>query len=393
MPRWTECLFQPSRYKFILGGRGSSKSWGVADALVLKASNAKLRILCAREVQLSIKDSSKRVIEDAIERHGLESIFEIQRDKIICTKTGSEFLFSGLRDGGDKLKSMEGIDIVWVEEASTVSRKSIETLHPTIRKANSEIWYTFNPRFETDPVYELAKNPPPDAIVLKVNFDDNPFFPDVLRDQMEWDKQNDYDKYRHIWLGEPVIHSEAQVFFGRWKVEPIPEPPNGTRFYFGADFGFSQDPTVLVRMWIDGRKLYIDRAVYGYHTEIDQTPALFQQIEGSGKWPITADSSRPETISYLKRNGFTRMRGSKKGKNSIEDGIAYMRQYDIVIAPDLKEVQEEFALYSYKIDKHTDEVLPIIVDAHQHSIDGLRYALEELMRRERSKGSGAVVIN
>ena len=393
MPGWTRVLFQPSRYKFILGGRGSSKSWGVADALVMKASQKKLRILCAREVQLSIKDSSKRVIEDAIERHGLGSIFEVQQTKIVCTLTGSEFLFSGLRDGGDKLKSMEGIDIVWVEEASTVSRKSIETLHPTIRKPNSEIWYTFNPRFKTDPVYELAMNPPPDAIVLKVNFDDNPFFPDVLRDQMEWDKQNDYDKYRHIWLGEPVIHSEAQVFHGRWKVEPIPEPPNGTRFYFGADWGFAQDPTTFIRCWIDGRKLYIDRAVGGVGVEIDATPDLFRQIEGSEKWPITADCARPETISYMKRNGFSRMRGSKKGKNSIEDGVAFIRQFDVVIAPDLKDVQEEFALYSYKVDRHTDDILPIIEDKHNNYIDALRYAIEELMRRERSKGSGAVVIN
>ena len=393
MPSWSECLFQPSRYKILHGGRGSSKSWCASDALVIKASQSKLRILCAREVQLSIKDSSKRVIEDSIERHGLDAIFEVQQQKIVCTLTGSEFLFSGLRDGGDKLKSLEGIDIVWIEEAATVSKKSIDTLHPTIRKEGSEIWYTFNPRFETDPVYELAKNPPPDAIVRKVNFTDNPFFPDVLRDQMEWDKQNDYDKYRHVWLGEPVVHSEAQVFHGRWKVDEIPEPPNGTRFYFGADWGFAKDPTTFIRCWIDGRTLYIDRAVGGVGIEIDETPALFHKIEGSDKWPITADCARPETISYMKRNGFTRMRGSKKGKGSIEDGVAFIRQFDVIIAPDLKAVQEEFALYSYKVDKHTDDVLPIIEDANNHYIDALRYALEELMRRQRSRGAGVVAIN
>ena len=392
MPVWTSCLFEPSRYKFIHGGRGSSKSWGVADALALKAMERNRRILCGREVQLSIKDSSKRLIEDTIARHELDNLFDIQQSTIICKETRSQFLFSGLRDGADKLKSMEGIDIFWGEEASNFSQKSIDTLHPTIRKDGSEIWYTFNARFETDPIYRLATNPPPNSIVRKVNFDENPFFPDVLREQMEWDKVNDYDKYRHVWLGEPVQNSEAQVFNGRWRVEPIPEPPAGTRFYFGADWGFAQDPTTFIRCWIKGRTLYIDRAVGGVGIEIDQTPALFRKIEESDKWPITADSARPETISYMRRNGFSRMRGSKKGKGSVEDGIAFIRLFDIVVAPDLKDVQEEFALYSYKVDKQTDDVLPIIVDDNNHYIDALRYALEELMRRERSKGSGAVFI-
>jgi len=322
---------------------------------------------------------------------GLESEFEIQREKIVHKKTGSEFIFIGLND----LKSAEGITRVWIDEAHTVTRRQWVELIPTIRTPGSEIWVSFNPRFETDVVYdEFILNTPPDgAHVVNVNYTENPWFPDVLRLELESDIKRDPDKYQHVWLGGLERHSESQIFHGRWRIGEIPEPPSDTRFYLGADWGFAKDPTTLIRCWIDGRTLYIDRAVGGVGIEIDKTPELFKRVEGCERWPITADCARPETISYMKRNGFARMRPSKKGKNSIEDGITFIRQYDIVIAPELKDVHEEFMLYSYKVDKHSGEILPIIVDAFNHYIDALRYALEELMRRERSKGSGAVVIS
>ena len=381
MPIWVKVFETPSRYKVIHGGRGSSKSWGAADALVIRAVSGKELILCAREIQLSIKDSSKRVIENAIERHGLSDLFEITRDSIKCPKTGSEFLFFGLKDGGDKLKSFEGITIVWVEEANTVSQQSVDTLHPTIRRDNSEIWYTFNPRLKDDPVYAMfiENEPPPGAIVLKVNYNDNPWFPDVLRDQMEWDRETDPDKYRHVWLGEPVQHTEAQVLAGRWKIAPIPKPPKDVVFYHGADWGFANDPTTLIRCWIDGRTLYVDRAVGAVGVEIDHTPALFKQVDTAEEWEIIGDCARPETISYMNRNGFN-IKGSKKGAGSIEDGVEFLRQFEIVIAPELKEVQDECALYSYKTDKRTGMILPVIEDKNNHYIDALRYALERLMK-------------
>ena len=340
---------------------------------------------------MRIRDSSKRIVEGSIKRLGLESEFEIQRERIIHLSTGSEFIFIGLND----LKSAEGITRVWIDEAHTVTRRQWIELIPTIRTDGSEIWVSFNPCFETDVVYDefVANEPPTGAKVLKVGYADNPWFPEVLKQEMESDRRRDPDKFMHVWEGGLEKHSAAQIFNGCWKVGDVPTPPGNTRFFFGADWGFSQDPTTFVRCWIDGRTLYIDKAVGGVGIEIDKTPALFNQIEGAGKWPITADSARPETISYMRRNGFSRMRGSKKGKNSIEDGIAFMRQFDIVIAPELKDVHEEFMMYSYKIDKHTEEILPIIVDSWNHYVDALRYALEELMRRERSKGSGAVVIN
>lgn len=388
MPEWAFFLFEPHRYKVAWGGRGGAKSWAYSDALVIVACQEKHLILCTRSIQLRIRDSSKRIIEGSIKRMGLDAEFDIQRERIINLKTGSEFIFIGLND----LKSAEGITRVWIDEAHTVTRRQWVELIPTIRTEGSEIWVSFNPCFETDVVYDefVLSEPPTGAKVVKVGYADNPWFPEVLKLEMESDRRRDMDKFAHVWEGGLEKHSEAQIFNGVWSIDEVPEPPNGTRFYFGADWGFANDPTTFVRCWIDGRKLYIDRAVGGVKVEIDQTPELFRRIEGAEKWPITADSARPETISYMKRNGFSRMRSSKKGKNSIEDGIAFMRQFDIVIDPALKDVHEEFMMYSFKIDKQTDEILPIIVDDWNHYIDALRYALEELMRRERSKGSGAV---
>ncbi len=384
-------MFVPVYNNYIAEGmihHNSSKTWSVSDALVIQSAQRPLFILCTRSIQLRIKDSSKRVIENSIKRFQLEDQFDITEKYIRHKKTGSEFIFVGLND----LQSTEGLDIVWIEEAHTVTKKQFEELVPTIRSDGSEIWVTFNPHFDSDYIYKhfVIDEPPPDSVIVKVNYDQNPWFPDVLKNEMEWDKQNDYEKYRHVWLGETMKHSHAQVFNGRWKIDDIPEPPNGTRFYFGADWGFSQDPTTLVRCWIQGRNLYVDRAVGGVGIEIDRTPELFRRIEGSSDWPIVADSARPEMISYMQRNGFRKMRATKKGKGSIEDGVAFLRQYNIIISPELTEVHSEFHKYVYKTDKNSDEVLPIIEDHDNHYIDSLRYSCEELMRSERRTGMGVL---
>lgn len=382
LPDWAQILFQPARYKVAYGGRGSGKSYACADALIVKSCSKQERILCAREVQKSIRDSSKRVIEDRIKEHGLEHLFDIQRDVIISTETGSEFLFKGLLNlTVDNIKSLEGVTIAWVEEANTISQKSIDILKPTIRKEKSEIWFSYNPCLPTDPVHDMfvMNEPPPNAIVRKVNYMHNPWFPDVLKDEMEWDRKRDPDKYNHIWLGEPVVHSEAQVFYGVWKIDHVPDPPEDTKFYFGGDFGFANDPSTLVRCWIDGRRLYVDKAAGGIGIEIDDLPAMYAKVDGSDKWQITADNSRPETISYMRRHGY-KVRPSRKGSGSIEDGIEFMRNYDIIVDPSLKPVISEFLLYCYKVDKQTDEILPIIVDANNHYIDAIRYALEKARR-------------
>ena len=198
-------LYEKHRYKILKGGRGSAKSWGVAEALIYFATNYKCRILCAREIQKSIQESAKRLLEDTIERYGLINDFEILKTIIRNPSTGSEIIFEGLKSNTNKIKSLEGIDICWAEEAETISEESWRVLIPTIRKPNSEIWVTFNPRYTIDPTWQMfVENQRPDSFVQTMNYFDNPMFPSDLQKEMEHDKAQDDALYRFIWLGEPM---------------------------------------------------------------------------------------------------------------------------------------------------------------------------------------------
>lgn len=195
-------LTKPARYKVAYGGRGAGKSHGVALWLLAEAGSKPLRVLCCREFQSSIRESVHKLLSDMIERLGLQDRFEIQQNTI-RGRNGSEFLFEGLKHNVTRIRSLEGIDRVWVEEAQTVSRSSWEVLIPTIRKDNSEIILTFNPELETDETYQrFVLNPPPNAIVVKTDYPDNPWFPEVLRDEMEHLRSRDPDAYQHVWLGQ-----------------------------------------------------------------------------------------------------------------------------------------------------------------------------------------------
>ena len=381
-----EELFRPHRYKVFYGGRGSGKSWSVARALLLLGYEKPMRILCAREIQRSISDSVHKLLCEQIDAIGLSGAYTITRDAIRCT-SGTEFIFKGLRSNPQEIKSTEGIDVCWVEEAAAVSADSWDILIPTVRKPNSEIWLTFNPLDESDPTFQrFVLNAPDDAYVCKVNYDGNPAFPDVLKKEMEWLKARDYESYLHIWEGEVRKHSNAVIFAGRFRVEEF-ETPKDARFYHGADWGFSVDPTALVRCFIKDRTIYIDREAWGVGIDLDETPALFDTIETARKWPIKADNARPETISFMRRRGFN-ISAAKKWAGSIEDGIEFLKSYDIVIHPRCRHTIDEFNHYSYKVDKQTGDVLPIVVDSFNHILDGLRYSLVDLMR-----GRGQMQIN
>ncbi|QDP65987.1 MAG: putative terminase large subunit [Prokaryotic dsDNA virus sp.] len=368
------------RYIGYYGGRGSGKSHSVAQALVVMAAQKPLRILCCREIQLSIKDSVKRLLDDKIEAAGLSGFYDSTQTEI-RGRNGSLFIFAGLRTNPDSIKSTEGIDIAWVEEANTVSDNSLKLLIPTVRKSGSRLVFTWNPRFDTDPVDSMlrGKEIPPKSVIKRVNWNDNPFFPDTLREEMEWDQRRDIDRYNHVWNGDYLKNSETRVF-RNWSVQNFKTPEDCT-FYFGADWGFSVDPTVLVRCWIDSdnRKMYIDREAYAVGCEIDDTPELFDKIPGAREWIITADSARPETISYMKRQGF-RIRPAKKGADSVKDGIEFMKSYDIIVHPDCKHTIDELSHYSYKTDKLTGDITPILEDKKNHVIDACRYALEAVRR-------------
>ncbi len=378
-PAFEYALSTPSRYKVWYGGRGGAKSWSVARLLLLKAYTKNARILCTRELQVSISDSVHRLLSDQIITLGLADYFEVTKTSI-KSHTGSEFIFKGLKHNIQEIKSLEGVNICWVEEAHRTSKESWNVLIPTIRAENSEIWLTFNPDLESDETYQrFVISPPPGAIVKQVNFDENPWFSDALFAEMEYCRRVDMDAYRNIWLGEPRGISDAVVMKGKYVVDCF-EAPEDARFFYGADWGFSQDPTVLVRCFITDRTLYVDYEAWGIGVEIDKTPAMFDRIPLSRHWPILADSARPETISAIRRSGFA-ISAAKKWPGSVEDGIAYLRQFkQIIVHERCIHTLQEMGLYSYKVDKNTDTVLPDLIDKNNHCIDALRYALSEYIQ-------------
>src|SRR6266481_1386313 len=239
---------------------------------------------------------------------------------------------------------------------------------------------SWNPNKETDPIDSLLRgeNPPPGAIVVNVNYKDNPWLPEELKNELEYDKRRDPDKYAHIWLGEYQRNSEARVF-KNWKVEEF-ERPTGTIFRFGADWGFSIDPSVLIRCSIEGNAIYVDYEAYQVGCEIVNLPTLFTSIPDAERWPIIADSARPETISHLKRHGFPRIQAAIKGARSLEEGVEFIKSFDLIIHQRCKHLIDELTLYCYKTDPLTNAVIPILADKHNHCIDALRYACEAVRR-------------
>lgn len=428
-PRAFVPLLAPSRYKAARGGRGSGKSHFFCEALVEKCvAEPGTHAVCIREVQKSLAQSAKRTIELKIQKLGVGHLFDIQKAEI---KTPGGFdpatglymppgliIFQGMQNHtADSIKSLEGYDVGFVEEAQTLSQTSLRLLRPTIRKKtrlldgtfrNSELWFGWNPRKPTDPVDDFFRGnaprkageapwePHPDATVIEANWQHNPWFGETtLPDEKDYDFRRDRDMYAHVWGGEYEKNSQARVF-KNWRVEHFEPPPAGTILYGGADWGFSIDPTVGLICFIVGHTLYFWREVWAIGCEIDRTPALFDQLDptwhagrrrAEPNWqslgqrvPFISDSARPETISYMQRNGYARMQAALKGPGSIEEGVEFLKQYDIVIHPDCVHVAQEFEHYSFKIDPHTDEITNVLSETKNHTIDSARYAVENVRR-------------
>lgn len=373
-------LWEDSRYKILYGGRGGAKTHAVAAYLVVQSLLSNKRILCTREIQKSIKESVHQVLENKINALGLKRYFSVGENKIVSV-TGSEFIFAGLRTNIDSIKSLESVDICWVEEAQSISRNSLDVLRPTIRKAGSQLIFTFNPKNESDPVYnDFVVNCPAGAWVQKVNYSDNPFFPMELEAERQDCLVNNSGDYGWIWEGECRKISDAQVFKGVYEVREFDTPPH-VRFYHGTDWGYAEDPATLVRCFIDKGFLYIDGECYGKGVDLDDLPRFFTQVATAKKWPIYGDAARPDIITHLKRRGFN-IKKCDKWAGSIDAGIAYIRNfYKVIIHPRCVHTLEEFERYAYKQDRLTNEILPVPLDKWNHCIDALRYALTKRIKK------------
>ena len=327
----------------------------------------KTRAVCLREIQNSIKESVKQNIEDAIRDAGVGSLFTIT-DSEIRGPNNSLAIFKGLqtsqKGGGSALgvRSLKGFNRAWVEEAQAISASSLETLTPTIRRDKGqdddpnwpELWFSWNPMRADDPVEKFfqQRKDDPNTICVEVNYWDNPWFPEDLRKDMEWDKR-DPDKYAHVWCGKYKTASELRVF-KNWRV--------------GKDDEFVYNEGTLRNIKDAPR------------AEIDRLAQLFDTIPGAKKWKIRADSADPQVISYLNRHGYPNIMAAIKGKGSVEEGIEFLQSYDIVVHPRCEHVIRELSFYSWKKDEHTNDPIPVLMDTNNHTIDALRYALEGARR-------------
>lgn len=249
-PDKLQCLFKPSRYKVLYGGRGGAKSWGIARALLIQGATQKHKILCAREIQKSINDSVHSLLVEQIRALNLSAFYTVTKTSIIG-KNGTEFLFAGLRSNISNIKSIPGITRAWVEEAQTVSKASMAVLIPTIRENGSEIWLSFNPDLEDDPIYQdFVVSPPTDSIVIKIGWQDNPWFPDVLKQEKDDLQRRNPSEYEHVWEGKCKQAIEGAIFAEEVRlaaeerrittVKPVPGVPVHTFW----DLGLSDNTAI-----------------------------------------------------------------------------------------------------------------------------------------------------
>lgn len=380
-------LWKPAPFITLYGGRDSAKSWSVAEYLIRRARVEPILVLCTREFQSSIKDSVHRLLKKTISRLWFGDHFTIT-DKSIRSRAGAEFIFKGLRVDPDGVKSTEGIHVAWVEEGQHTTDDSWEILIPTVRAEGSKIITTFNVTDEESPTHQrLVTNPQPGSIAHLVNYDQNPYLSDKSKAAIAHLKATDYDAYLHVYEGRAKKISDSIIFGGRYRIEDFPDDlwEKAERLFFGLDHGFAQDPYALVRFFIYQRKLYIEYEAFGTGVEFagEMTPdgrgeleQLLDSVPLSRQWLIKADNSRPETISFLVGKNF-RVEAAKKWKGCVEDGIAHIKGFEaIIIHPRCKHMTEEARLYSFKKDRMTGEVLPIVVDKHNHGWDAVRYGMD-----------------
>lgn len=378
------------RYRGAKGGRGSGKSFSFAKMAAIYGYAEALRILCTRELQVSIKESFYAELKNAIASEPwLAAAYDVG-ENYIRGHNGTEFIFKGLRHNMTAVKSMAQVDICIVEEAEDIPEVSWQQLTPTIRAPKSEIWVIWNPCLDGSPVdNRFVKHTPERSKIVELNYSDNPWLSDELEQERRNDEEMlDENTYAWIWDGEYLTNSDSQVLAG--KVQRMEFEPDDSFDgpYHGLDFGFANDPTAGVQCYIKDSCLYIRREAVKVKLELDDTYNYVNQcIPGIGEYVVRADCARPESISHLTRHGMPRIMGAPKWAGSVEDGIAHLRQYKkIYVHPECPTTLREARLYSYKVDKLTGDVLPQIVDSHNHCWDAVRYALAPIIKRRRKAG-------
>lgn len=380
------------RHQVYHGGRGSAKSHSVAEASIVLSSTRPRRNVCARQFQASIKDSVKSLLERKIAKFNMQDAWKVTDTELIHRSWGSRYSFIGLDRSADSAKSLDGVDELWVEEAQNVNERSMEIIIPTIREAGSRIIWTYNPRFRTDPVDELfrGKNVPERSLVKEVSFADNPyFFATELATEYRNMLRKNPERAKYVWHGGYDENSAAQIFtncrIGRVLLPDTALP------LFGLDFGFSESPNALIKIYLLPEQgiLYIAEEMF-CRLPLKQLPEALDSVSESRVFPIVGDSARPETIDFLNGEGFT-VYSAKKGPGSVQHGINWLQGWDIVISPECFNMQEEARRYFWRLDP-LGKPLPVPVAQFDHGWDAIRYACEDWMQVFNSEDGGVIKI-
>lgn len=392
-------LREPARFKAYASGRGAGKSWAFARVLVLLAlTRTENLFLCCREIQKSIQDSVYRLLRDQIGKLGLNQYFRITNNNIICTHTGTQFIFYGLRNesAAENIKSLEGTNICWVEEAHTLSQESLDILIPTIREKGSEIWFSLNPRYKGDPVWQMFfenTQTPPDSIIRFISWRDNPFFPVTLYNDMQFDKAVSHEKYQHIWegglrtLGGSLL---KRVWFERW---PVDRQQLYDYLFISLDTAYTSktysDYSVM-QLWGATRE-HLDlldswRGKWEFNDLLINTKEFYSRharpdskFRGTmAKILIESKASGYSLIQMLKKEGF----GVKAFKPGNQDKVArvnlitpYIRNGQVRLPPDD---------YAYWVEDFLSEISEFSEDMkhpHDDQIDAMSQAVLEWGRR------------
>lgn len=380
----------PARHRIFKGGRGSGKTRSLAlmSALTVYQMAEACRTgvwLCSREHLNSLSDSSFAEVKDAINSiPWLASYFDIGERFIRTKNRRIEFAFAGLRFNLDSIKSKSRILGNWTDEAEGVSETAWQKLIPTIREDGSENWVSYNPESPDSATHKrFIETPPDNSVITEINWPDNPFFPSVLELERLEDQKNRPDIYEHVWEGKFLSYTDVQVFKNKFVIQEFEPQGHWSGPLQGTDFGFAQDPSTAVRCWIDDNVLYVEYDAGSKELELDGTSVYFlERIPDFDRYVTRADNARPESISLLRRLGLPKMEAVKKWPGSIEDGVSFIKSFSkVVIHPRCEKTAKEFRLYSYKVERLSGDILPKIVDANNHYIDAIRYALQPLIKQ------------
>lgn len=385
------------------GGRGSTKSSFVALQIAMGLqADPQANCVAVRKVADTLKDSVCATFEWAINLLNWEHFFKITGDEIVYRPYGTKILFRGL-DDPQKLKSIKVprgyFKYLWFEEGAEYSSiEELESVEQSVLRGGQEFieFVTYNPPVEPKAWINVeAATPKARRLVHETNYTQVPpawLGPKFLADAEEM-RQRRPDKYANVYLGKSIGRSDRIVFSGCCVIRGFTVARQGHRYfiegaevdgpYFGADFGFANDPSTLCKCWRaqDGKKIYVEHCVFGYGVKLDSLPALYDQVPGSRKDMIYGDSSRPETIVHVRDRGFI-IDAAEKGTGSIEDGIEWLKGHEIVIHDRCKELQDEAIKYVYKVDRVTQTVKSDVVDANNHGWDAIRYAFWQLIKQE-----------